>query len=192
MRIGFGYDSHRFSEGRRLIIGGVEVNYEKGLLGHSDADALIHAIVDAISGPWGRETSAGISRTRIRISRAYPASSCSSAWPTWPFSGGITSTTWTRPSSWKSPGFPLHRGDAPEHRKGPRDGLLPDQREGQDERKDGICRAGRGHRGLRRRDPRKGRRGRRCLRKNTTLVSLSHYRRESGVESLQKGRGEGE
>jgi 2-C-methyl-D-erythritol 2,4-cyclodiphosphate synthase len=53
MRIGFGYDSHRFSEGRRLIIGGVEVNYERGLLGHSDADALIHAIVDAILGALG-------------------------------------------------------------------------------------------------------------------------------------------
>ena len=53
MRVGFGYDSHRFSEGRRLIIGGVEVNYEKGLLGHSDADALIHAIVDAIIGALG-------------------------------------------------------------------------------------------------------------------------------------------
>ena len=53
MRVGFGYDSHRFSEGRRLIIGGVEVNYEKGLLGHSDADALIHAIVDAILGALG-------------------------------------------------------------------------------------------------------------------------------------------
>ncbi|NTV54560.1 MAG: 2-C-methyl-D-erythritol 2,4-cyclodiphosphate synthase, partial [Syntrophaceae bacterium] len=53
MRIGFGYDSHRFSEGRRLILGGVEVNYEKGLLGHSDADALIHAVVDAILGALG-------------------------------------------------------------------------------------------------------------------------------------------
>ncbi len=53
MRIGFGYDSHRFSEGRRLIIGGVEVNYERGLLGHSDADALIHAVVDAIIGALG-------------------------------------------------------------------------------------------------------------------------------------------
>jgi 2-C-methyl-D-erythritol 2,4-cyclodiphosphate synthase len=53
MRIGFGYDSHRFTEGRRLIIGGVDVNYEKGLLGHSDADALIHAIVDAIIGALG-------------------------------------------------------------------------------------------------------------------------------------------
>jgi 2-C-methyl-D-erythritol 2,4-cyclodiphosphate synthase len=53
MRIGFGYDSHRFAEGRRLIIGGVEVAHEKGLLGHSDADALIHAVVDAILGALG-------------------------------------------------------------------------------------------------------------------------------------------
>jgi 2-C-methyl-D-erythritol 2,4-cyclodiphosphate synthase len=53
MRIGFGYDSHRFAEGRRLIIGGVDVDYEKGLLGHSDADALIHAVVDGIIGALG-------------------------------------------------------------------------------------------------------------------------------------------
>ncbi len=53
MRVGFGYDSHQFAEGRRLILGGVEVTYEKGLLGHSDADALIHAIVDAILGALG-------------------------------------------------------------------------------------------------------------------------------------------
>lgn len=53
MRIGFGYDSHRFAEGRRLLIGGVEVSYDRGLLGHSDADALIHAIVDAVIGALG-------------------------------------------------------------------------------------------------------------------------------------------
>ena len=50
MRVGFGYDSHHFGEGRRLILGGVEIPYEKGLLGHSDADALIHAIIDALFG----------------------------------------------------------------------------------------------------------------------------------------------
>lgn len=50
MRVGFGYDSHRFGEGRRLILGGVEIPYEKGLLGHSDADALTHAIIDALFG----------------------------------------------------------------------------------------------------------------------------------------------
>ena len=50
MRIGFGYDSHRFEEGRRLILGGVEFPGETGLKGHSDADVLIHAIIDALLG----------------------------------------------------------------------------------------------------------------------------------------------
>ena len=50
MRIGFGYDSHRFSEGRRLVLGGVEFPGETGLKGHSDADVLVHAIIDALLG----------------------------------------------------------------------------------------------------------------------------------------------
>ena len=50
MRIGQGYDVHRLVEGRKLILGGVEVTYEKGLLGHSDADVLTHAIMDALLG----------------------------------------------------------------------------------------------------------------------------------------------
>ena len=50
MRIGFGYDSHRFEEGRRLVLGGVEFPGETGLKGHSDADVLIHAIIDALLG----------------------------------------------------------------------------------------------------------------------------------------------
>lgn len=50
MRIGMGYDVHRLVEGRRLIMGGVEIPYEKGLLGHSDADVLLHAIMDALLG----------------------------------------------------------------------------------------------------------------------------------------------
>ena len=50
MRIGMGYDVHKLVEGRKLILGGVEVPYEKGLLGHSDADVLIHAIMDALLG----------------------------------------------------------------------------------------------------------------------------------------------
>ena len=50
MRIGMGYDVHRLTEGRKLIIGGVDIPYEKGLLGHSDADVLIHAIMDALLG----------------------------------------------------------------------------------------------------------------------------------------------
>ena len=49
-RIGIGYDSHRFSEGRDLIIGGVKIPFEKGLLGHSDGDVLTHAIIDALLG----------------------------------------------------------------------------------------------------------------------------------------------
>ena len=53
MRIGFGYDSHRLVEGRMLILGGVEIPCEKGLLGHSDADVLLHAICDAILGAIG-------------------------------------------------------------------------------------------------------------------------------------------
>lgn len=50
IRIGHGYDVHRLVEGRALIIGGVEIPYEKGLLGHSDADVLLHAIADALLG----------------------------------------------------------------------------------------------------------------------------------------------
>lgn len=50
MRIGHGYDVHRLTEGRKLILGGVEIPYEKGLDGHSDADVLLHAIMDALLG----------------------------------------------------------------------------------------------------------------------------------------------
>ena len=50
MRIGHGYDVHRLVEGRKLILGGVEIPWEKGLLGHSDADVLLHALMDAILG----------------------------------------------------------------------------------------------------------------------------------------------
>lgn len=50
MRIGHGYDVHKLTENRKLIIGGVEIPYEKGLMGHSDADVLTHAIMDALLG----------------------------------------------------------------------------------------------------------------------------------------------
>ncbi len=50
MRIGHGYDVHKLTEGRKLILGGVEIPYEKGLLGHSDADVLLHAVMDALLG----------------------------------------------------------------------------------------------------------------------------------------------
>ena len=53
MRIGHGYDVHRLVDGRKLIIGGIDIPWEKGLLGHSDADVLLHAIADAILGAVG-------------------------------------------------------------------------------------------------------------------------------------------
>jgi len=55
LRIGIGFDSHRLVEGRKLMIGGVEIPFEKGALGHSDGDALIHAIIDAILGASGQK-----------------------------------------------------------------------------------------------------------------------------------------
>ncbi len=50
MRIGFGYDVHQLGRGRKLILGGIEIPYDQGLIGHSDADVLIHAIIDALIG----------------------------------------------------------------------------------------------------------------------------------------------
>lgn len=50
MRIGNGYDVHKLTEGRKLVLGGVEIPYEKGLLGHSDADVLVHSVMDALLG----------------------------------------------------------------------------------------------------------------------------------------------
>ena len=51
IKCGIGFDSHRFDSSRKLIIGGIEIPHDKGLLGHSDADVLIHAIIDSIAGP---------------------------------------------------------------------------------------------------------------------------------------------
>jgi 2-C-methyl-D-erythritol 2,4-cyclodiphosphate synthase len=51
--VGIGYDSHRFAAGRRLVLGGVEIEHERGLSGHSDADVLTHAVIDAILGAGG-------------------------------------------------------------------------------------------------------------------------------------------
>ncbi len=50
IRVGHGYDVHRFAENRKLVLGGVEIPYEKGLLGHSDADVLVHAVMDSLLG----------------------------------------------------------------------------------------------------------------------------------------------
>lgn len=54
MSVGIGYDSHRFAEGRPLILGGVEIEHERGLSGHSDADVLTHAVIDAVLGAVGQ------------------------------------------------------------------------------------------------------------------------------------------
>ena len=64
MRVGMGYDVHRLVEGRDMIIGGVKIPYEKGLLGHSDADVLLHAI------------SENISRIQIRHTKEFPLCYC--------------------------------------------------------------------------------------------------------------------
>ncbi len=53
MSVGLGYDSHRFEEGRRLVLGGVEIPHDRGLAGHSDADVVLHAIIDALLGAGG-------------------------------------------------------------------------------------------------------------------------------------------
>jgi 2-C-methyl-D-erythritol 2,4-cyclodiphosphate synthase len=53
MRTGIGFDSHRFGEGRRLVLGGIEVPHSRGLVGHSDADVLTHAVIDALLGAAG-------------------------------------------------------------------------------------------------------------------------------------------
>src|SRR5262245_55665055 len=53
MSVGIGYDSHRFAEGRPLVLGGVEIEHERGLAGHSDADVLTHAVIDALLGAAG-------------------------------------------------------------------------------------------------------------------------------------------
>jgi 2-C-methyl-D-erythritol 2,4-cyclodiphosphate synthase len=54
MSVGIGYDCHRFAEGRRLVLGGVEIPHPRGLAGHSDADVLTHAVIDALLGASGR------------------------------------------------------------------------------------------------------------------------------------------
>lgn len=67
MRIGHGYDVHRLVPGRKLILGGVDIPHETGLLGHSDADVLTHAVMDALLGSAALGTSATFSRTMTRL-----------------------------------------------------------------------------------------------------------------------------
>src|SRR3954470_15969675 len=60
MSVGIGYDSHRFAVGRRLVLGGVDVDHPRGLAGHSDADVLTHAVIDALLGAAGRGDIGGL------------------------------------------------------------------------------------------------------------------------------------
>ena len=82
LRIGQGYDVHRLTEGRKLILGGVDIPYEKGLLGHSDADVLVHAVMDALTGaarlgdigklfPDTDPADAGISSLKLLAEKGY-------------------------------------------------------------------------------------------------------------------------
>lgn len=72
LRIGHGYDVHRLTAGRKLILGGVEISWEKGLLGHSDADVLTHAVMDALTGAARLGISGSCFLTRTRLIRASP------------------------------------------------------------------------------------------------------------------------
>lgn len=65
-RIGIGYDIHKLVEGRDLILGGVKITHEKGLLGHSDADVLIHAIIDALLGALALDDIGTLSQIQIQ------------------------------------------------------------------------------------------------------------------------------
>lgn len=76
MRIGHGYDVHRLVPGRKLILGGVEIPYALGLDGHSDADVLLHAVMDALLGAAGLGTSEGCFRTRTISTWAFPPWCC--------------------------------------------------------------------------------------------------------------------
>ena len=73
MRVGMGYDVHKLVDGRDLILGGVKIPYEKGLLGHSDADVLLHAVMDALLGRRRLEISESTFRIPIRRMRERPA-----------------------------------------------------------------------------------------------------------------------
>ena len=76
MRIGHGYDVHRLVTGRKLILGGVDIPHHLGLLGHSDADVVTHALMDALLGAAALGTLGSISRIRTRRTGTSPAWTC--------------------------------------------------------------------------------------------------------------------
>lgn len=80
MRVGLGYDVHKLTEGRELILGGVNIPYERGLLGHSDADVLVHAIMDALLGAAALGDIGKLFRTAMSDIKEFPAFSCWNMW----------------------------------------------------------------------------------------------------------------
>ena len=141
MSVGIGYDSHRFAEGRRLVLGGVEIEHERGLAGHSDADVLTHAVIDALLGAagggdigtlfpddeerWRDADSIDLLRTVGRHDRR-PRSSTS-----------------TRPCLRGAAARPPPGGDGADPRRGD---LGPGQRQGDHQRGHGLDRPRRGNR----------------------------------------------
>ena len=113
VRIGHGYDVHRLVEGRRLILGGVDVPWERGLLGHSDADVLTHAVMDALLGAAGLgdigrhfpdtdPAYAGADSLKL-LAHVVAATWTPPPWPSgpsWPPTSRKCGTTWPGPWRW--------------------------------------------------------------------------------------------
>ena len=95
-RIGQSSDIHPLAEGRKLILGGVEIEHTKGLLGHSDADALTHAVAESILGRWRWAIWAVISRTAIPVTKAPVRWICCPASMRRCAQKAIASAMWTR------------------------------------------------------------------------------------------------
>ena len=79
MRIGHGYDVHRFEKGRKCIIGGVTIPFDKGLAGHSDADVLLHAIADALLGAAAQNKAEWDEKALLRLKRILKMDDCRAA-----------------------------------------------------------------------------------------------------------------
>ena len=80
IRVGMGYDVHKLTEDRDLILGGVKIPWEKGLLGHSDADVVVHAIMDALLGAAALRDIGRHFQIQTHSTKASPVSSCCSMW----------------------------------------------------------------------------------------------------------------
>jgi len=105
IRIGEGWDIHALVEGRPLVLGGVRIPYDKGLLGHSDADALLHALTDALLGPPRWAISAPCSRIPMPASRAPIRPCCWRRRPAGYAPWGMRLPTWTVPWSRRRPNW---------------------------------------------------------------------------------------